>query len=149
MVCACPSAAADPPPADDDAGTATSSSTTGDPASETTFSAPLGCTQSSECAETSAPFCVAAYDSGSGTIEEAACVTECVDVGDLARACRDDDGCCEGLRCNPVDGFCAPEPAESTSSSGGGDTDTDISSTSGGSDTGSSSSTSTGTDTGR
>lgn len=115
---------------DDNGGTTQSSSSTGDAESETTFSTPLACTQSSDCEKTVAPFCVAPYDPGSGTIEDAACVTECVSVGDLARACRDDAGCCEGLLCSAVDGFCTPEPVASTSSSGG-DTDTDTSSTSG------------------
>ncbi|MGH1343421.1 MAG: hypothetical protein ACRBN8_17815 [Nannocystales bacterium] len=153
MVCACRSVAADPPAADDDGGTTGSATSTSDGGSETTFSAPLSCLRSNDCSETSAPFCVAPYDPGSGSIEEAACVTDCVAVGDLARACVDDDGCCEGLRCNPVDGFCAPEATESTSSgsSSGGDTDTDTSSgtsSSGSSSSGSTSATgSTGSDT--
>lgn len=131
---------------DDDNGAATqSSSSTGDAESETTFSTPLACAQSSDCEKTIAPFCVAPYDPGSRRIEDPACVTECVSEGDLARACRDDAGCCEGLLCNVVDGFCAPEPVASTSSSGG-DTDTDTTSTSGAS---SSTSSSTGADTER
>lgn len=144
MVCGCPNAPADPPAADDDGGTSAGASTTGDTGSGTTFSDPLSCSQSRECAETSSPFCVAPYDPGSGTIEEAACVAECVAVGDLARACRDDDSCCAGLLCNQVDGFCAAEAVDSTSSSSGGDTDTDTDTTSGtGGSSSSSSSTST------
>ncbi len=135
MLCACRSPAADPPPVDEDHGATTgSTSGTGDAESETTFSAPPSCGLSRECEKTVAPFCVAPYDPGSGTIEDATCVTECVSVGDLARACRDDAGCCEGLLCNEVDGFCAPEAVASTSSSGADtetDTDTDASSTSG------------------
>lgn len=140
MVCACRSTAADPPPADDDASSETSASSTGSTGSETTFSGPLTCTQTSECAETPTPFCVAPYDPGTGTIGAAACVEECVPAGDLARACRDDAACCDELRCNRVDGFCAAEPVASTSSGTEGDTDTDTTSGGGSGDPSSSSS---------
>jgi hypothetical protein len=64
---------------------------------------------------------VAPYDAGAGTgplgMGTAACVPECVPVGALDRWCIDDEACCDGSRCDALDGFCVGEPAGSSDSS--------------------------------
>jgi hypothetical protein len=151
-MCACANPPADPPPDDDDGDPAAGTSSTGSAGSETTFGAPQHCTQSTDCAKTTTPYCVAPYDPGFGRIEDASCVAECVSSGELARACIDDDSCCDGSLCNALDGFCTPDATASSSSTGAGTTHSDASSTAAddtsGSSTGASSS-STGVDTER
>lgn len=105
------------------------------------FDPPAACERSDDCEDPEAPHCVAPYDPGTATLGPATCVATCVAVGDLARGCLDDDACCEGLRCNPVDGFCIDE-ASTSSSSGEGDS----SSSTGGGSSSSGSSSSSGTD---
>ena len=145
LVCACRSDPAEAPQSDDDDGNSAASTGTGTTGGgATTLGDATACERSNEC-EGDTAHCVAPYDAGLGEIGAAVCVESCVESGDLARACIDDDSCCAGLLCNPVDGFCAAEPVdETTSSTGtGGETDTDgtSSSTTG---EGSSSSSSTG-----
>lgn len=148
-LCGCQSDPADAPGGEDDDGAGASTTGTGTTTgSATTFADASACERSRDCDQGS-PHCVAPYDPGVGEIGASVCVAACVDAGDLARACVDDDGCCAGLLCNPVDGFCAAEPADETTSSTSGDTDTDTdtTTTSGGASTssgGASSSSSTG-----
>jgi len=144
LVCACRSTPADAPSSsssDDGSGPSSSSGTA--EATETTLSPAGDCQRSDDCSE-DAPRCVAPYDPGLGTIGEAACVSACVGAGDLARACLDDEACCAGLQCNPVDGFCSAAPDETTSSSGE-DTDTDTATDTDGSSSSSGGSSSSGT----
>ena len=134
VVCGCRTAPADAPASDDDGGadSAGTSTATESGGSGTTFAPAEACEASTECAGDAA-HCVAPYDSGTHRIGDAQCVSTCVEAGDLARACVDDASCCAGLRCNPVDGFCAAEPAGTSTGSSTG------TSSSGGSDSGSSS----------
>ncbi len=74
----------------------------------------------------------------------------CVPQTDLQRWCFDDASCCEGLRCNRVDGFCVGDEDGTTGT--GADTDppstgTDTDPPSTGTDTDSSSETGTRSDT--
>lgn len=143
LVCACRSDPAEAPPSDsDDEVSAASTGTDAASGTATTLGEPAACARSNECDGDTA-HCVAPYDAGLGEIGAALCVESCVQAGDLARACIDDDSCCAGLTCNPVDGFCASEAVDETTSSTGthGETDTDTSTSSGGS-SGASSSTS-------
>ncbi len=130
-LCACPSNPAPAPSNDDDPqGIDTSSSTGGPGGASTTFSDPDACVQSTDCAD---GHCVAPYDPGTQTIGPSVCVQACVDAGDLARACRDDGSCCDGLTCNPVDGFCNAQDDGTSSSSGSGSSTSEDTGTSGGS----------------
>ncbi len=139
---------------DDQSGLATTGTTSGQPLATGLDELPPGaCERSSDCEPEDAPFCAAPYDPGTQAVGEGACVASCIRADDLARFCLDDAGCCEGLSCNPVDGFCQGESGSSSgtggSSSGGspsstdtttsgGDTDTTGTSTSGGSSSSSS-----------
>lgn len=140
LVCACRSDPAEAPAADDDDGnSAASSSTSTSGGVATTLGDALTCERSSDC-DDGVPHCVAPYDAGLGVIGAPVCVASCVDAGDLARACIDDDSCCEGLMCNPVDGFCASAPVDDTTSSTGSGTGGTGGTGSGSSSSGSSSS---------
>ncbi len=141
LVCACRSDPAEAPVSDDDDGSSAASTGTGTTGAATALGDAAACERSNEC-EGDNVHCVAPYDAGLGQIGSAVCVASCVEAGDLARACIDDDSCCEGLQCNPVDGFCGAELVdETTSSTGtGGGTDTDTTSSSSGNGSSSSSS---------
>lgn len=132
-------------------GSADSSSTTGGSSTGTT-EAPAGTTyvEPDDCESTqdcdSPQLCVAPYDPGSSARGPAACVNACVEADDVARWCIDDEACCEGLRCNEVDGFCIQDGnGTGTSGSTGAETDTSAGETvTGSSDGGTSSTSSTG-----
>lgn len=141
LVCACRSDPATAPASSDEGGGGASSTSGTSEGTETTLSPQGACERSSDCSE-DAPHCVAPYDPGLGVIGDSVCVSACVGAGDLARACLDDEACCAGLQCNPVDGFCSALPQATTSSSGS-DTDTDTSSSTGGATTSSSTGAST------
>ncbi|MBC7975505.1 MAG: hypothetical protein H7138_11020 [Myxococcales bacterium] len=110
----------------------------------TTFDGTTGCQASREC---EAGFCVAPYDAGAGTgalgMGAAACVPECVPVGALHLWCIDDDACCDGSSCDPIDGFCVGEPADTGESSIGESWSTGSSSDGSGSSSGEASSSET------
>lgn len=111
---------------------------------------PDACGASQECETTGA--CVAPYDPGTVSPGASVCVATCIETDDLSRWCIDDQSCCDGLRCNEVDGFCLPysstSGSSSTPSTSGSGTETSTGSTgtssTAGSDTGTSS---TGADT--
>ncbi len=102
----------------------------------TTFSAPDACEASGEC-EGEDLLCVAPYDPGSDPpVGPGACVSTCIEANDLSQWCFDDAGCCDALRCNPVDGFC--ESLTEGTDDTGGDTESSGSSGSGTSGSGTS-----------
>ena len=117
----------------DDASTGTGTGTgTGTEGSDPTFGGNPPCEHSSECADTmdaAMPYCVAPYDPGTSVRGESVCVQTCVAEDDLGRWCVDDAACCEGLRCNEVDGFCLPRSGGSSST--GADSTTDVTGTDG------------------
>ncbi len=98
---------------------------------------PSPCESSEACGDDL--FCVAPWDAGTGQRGEAACIPACVGTNALDRWCIDDAACCEGLRCNEVDGFCLPLP-EATST-GSDTTEGDTSTGTDGEPTGSTSAT--------
>jgi hypothetical protein len=102
--------------------TAAVSDTTTTEGAATTYAGPDACMSTDDC--NSGKFCAAAYDPGTATRGPAACVNTCVPADDLTLWCFDDGACCDGLRCNPVDGFCHPHGSEETTSgTTQGDTD--------------------------
>jgi hypothetical protein len=101
--------------------TAAVSDTTTTEGAATTYAGPDACMSTDECG--SGKFCAAAYDPGTATRGPAACVNTCVPADDLTLWCFDDRACCDGLRCNPVDGFCHPHGSDETSGTTQGDTD--------------------------
>lgn len=63
-----------------------------------------------------AGFCVAPYaDNDRGPF---ACVDACVEAGDEARWCYDDDACCDPAASCTIRGYCVVEGSSSSSSSG-------------------------------
>ncbi|MEM6290225.1 MAG: hypothetical protein AAGA54_03140 [Myxococcota bacterium] len=133
---------------DDQSGPATTSTTSGQPFATSFDDVPPGaCERSSDCETEDAPLCAASYDPGTQTVGEGTCVTSCIRADDLSRFCVDDEGCCEGLSCNRVDGFCVGAAGTTSGTDGsttGTDTDTDATSGSGGGTDTSGTSTSTG-----
>ncbi|MCR9160945.1 MAG: hypothetical protein ACE37F_10960 [Nannocystaceae bacterium] len=125
LVCACRSDPAQAPSTDDDDGgpAASTGTGTGSTSGSTTLGDAAPCEGSGDC-DAATPHCVAPYDGGLGEIGAASCVERCLEAGDLARACIDDDSCCSGLSCNPVDGFCASDADDETTSSTGTGTGT-------------------------
>jgi hypothetical protein len=75
------------------------------------------CEASSDCDDAR---CVASWDAALDERGPAECVSECVGDTDLARFCLDDAACCDGLRCNEVDGLCTPIEAGTSSTTGAG-----------------------------
>ncbi len=91
-------------------------------AGATTVGTPDECQSSEDCAGTTGGpdlMCVASYDPGLGVKGPAVCSAECIAENDLTRWCQDDAGCCEGLFCREVDGFCEPPSTTSTSTGTG------------------------------
>lgn len=107
----------DAPGADDAASTSTTTGTDGTMTGSigTTYTEPDACMSTEDC--DGGMVCAAAYDPGTASRGTAACVDACVPVDDLTLWCLDDLACCEGLRCNTVDGLCRPWASDETTTS--------------------------------
>jgi hypothetical protein len=106
---------------DDDASTGTDTDA-GATDTDTGFPSGTPCEGSEDCGGTTTggpAYCVAPYDRGASEPGPGTCVQTCIETDDLGRWCFDDEGCCDKLRCNGVDGFCIPRDGGSTGGTDG------------------------------